>query len=238
MVAVHVVIHLRSPRHAAAQCGVAVDAGATSVFLIDHYGGGVSNLWSSVMAVRAAYPGLLVGVNHLGGGPPAQVMHDVAEAVTAGDLDRAPDALWCDDARGGARDESGAEKAWAVKRQLIQLADMTYFGGVAFKYTSSYTDEPAASAREAGVMAPFVDVVTTSGSGTNRSAPTAKVSAMQAALRGGRLALASGVSPENVADYAPFVSDVLVASSIETAPYSGELVPDRVSALVNAAKAT
>ena len=45
------------------------------------------------------------------------------------------------------------------------------------------------------------------------------------------LALASGVSPENVAGFLPYVDAYLVASEIETAKYSGILVPERTQLL-------
>ncbi len=205
------------------------------MFLIDHFGGGVDLLWEAVSAVRAAHPGLRVGVNHLGGGTPSAVMQAIDAAVVAGALERAPDSLWCDHSCGSATGLQRACDAASIKTSRRSLDPMTYFGGVAFKYTSTYTDDPAAAADEASELAPFVDVVTTSGAGTNQAASAAKVEAMHAVLPGRRLALASGVSPENLMDYAPFVTDVLVASSVETASYSGELVPERVHALVAAA---
>ena len=45
------------------------------------------------------------------------------------------------------------------------------------------------------------------------------------------LALASGVSPENVDGFLPYVDAYLVASEIETAKYSGILVPERTKLL-------
>ena len=47
------------------------------------------------------------------------------------------------------------------------------------------------------------------------------------------LALASGVSPENIESYASTVDHILVASSIETRPYSGILVEERLAALID-----
>jgi hypothetical protein len=45
--------------------------------------------------------------------------------------------------------------------------------------------------------------------------------------------LASGVSPENVSGFLPYVDAYLVASEIETEKYSGILVPERTRSLAD-----
>ena len=47
------------------------------------------------------------------------------------------------------------------------------------------------------------------------------------------IALASGISPENVSQYLPYVDAYLVASSIETEENSGIFVPERAKLLAN-----
>ena len=49
------------------------------------------------------------------------------------------------------------------------------------------------------------------------------------------LAVASGISIENIADYQGIVDEVLVSSSVETAPYSGVFDPFRLHAFIRAA---
>ena len=80
-----------------------------------------------------------------------------------------------------------------------------------------------------------VDIVTTSGPGTDRPASIEKIKAIRQAIGEKPLGLASGVSIENIDNLKPYVDDVLVSSSIETAPYSGEFVRPKLYELVQAA---
>lgn len=74
-------------------------------------------------------------------------------------------------------------------------AAVTYYGGVSFKYTAGYTDDPDIAAESARALNPFVDVVTTSGPGTGKAAPVSKLVAMKHAIGSQRLGLASGRRP-------------------------------------------
>lgn len=85
-----------------------------------------------------------------------------------------------------------------------------YFGGVAFKYQGDVEDY-AAAARDAMHL---MDVITTSGPGTGRAASVEKVKTMKEAIGTMPLALASGVTPENVDGYLPYVDYYLVATGI------------------------
>jgi predicted TIM-barrel enzyme len=90
-------------------------------------------------------------------------------------------------------------------------------------------------AKAARRAAPWIDVVTTSGPGTGKAAAPAKVRAMKEALGEHPLALASGVTPENVTDYLPWVDGFLVATGIS---YTFEdLDPARVRDLVRIVRA-
>ena len=75
-----------------------------------------------------------------------------------------------------------------------------------------------------------VDVVTTSGMATGCAASIDKVEMMRRALGKHPLALASGVTPENVDSYLPYVDAFLVASGIEQE--FGSFNPRRVAELV------
>jgi predicted TIM-barrel enzyme len=80
-----------------------------------------------------------------------------------------------------------------------------------------------------------MDVVTTSGPGTGQAAHVEKIRTMKAALGDFPLAIASGITPENVKDYLPFSDCYLVATGISDS--FEELNPDRVRALVNTVQA-
>src|SRR5438477_29238 len=69
----------------------------------------------------------------------------------------------------------------------------------------------AAAARAAAAS---MDVVTTSGPGTGQAAAPDKLRRMKEALGVTPLAIASGVTPENVGGYLPWVDCFLVATGI------------------------
>jgi len=89
-----------------------------------------------------------------------------------------------------------------------------YFGGVAFKYQREVAAD--ALGRASVVAMSYMDVVCTSGPGTGKAADVAKVIAMREAIGpDGAIALASGVTAENVAAYLPYVDAFLVGTGIE-----------------------
>ena len=101
-----------------------------------------------------------------------------------------------------------------------------YFGGVAFKYCRRVEQLEAA----ARIAIRYMDVVTTSGPGTGKAAEPDKLRRMRQALGSFPLALASGVTPENVTDYLPYVDCFLVATGISKS--FTELDPAKLATLV------
>lgn len=65
------------------------------------------------------------------------------------------------------------------------------------------------------VVVDFVDVVTTSGPGTGMAADKRKLQGFRALLGDHSLALASGVTVENVEEYLPYVDAYIVGTGIE-----------------------
>jgi predicted TIM-barrel enzyme len=76
-----------------------------------------------------------------------------------------------------------------------------------------------------------MDIVTTSGSGTGQSAHVDKIRSMKRAIDPFPLAVASGITPENVPQYLPISDCFLVATSISLS--WSELDPERVATLVS-----
>lgn len=199
------VVHVLDAAHAVDQSRVALGAGADGVFLIDH-GGSVENTHACVRAVQDYAPEAFIGVNLLSQLLPRAVRTVAPWAISA---------LWSDDA---GIDEGLAPEDQPAGAALAEaVADSGFagevFGGVAFKYQRTVPDD--ALGRAVRAAAPWLDVVTTSGPGTGAAASMEKLSAMRAGLPPGkRLGVASGVTPETVAEVLTVVDDVLVASSI------------------------
>ena len=85
-----------------------------------------------------------------------------------------------------------------------------YFGGVAFKY-QRHVDNLALAAQ---IATQYVDVITTSGEGTGLAPDYEKVASMKASVGNSPIAIASGISPENIATYKDVANCYLVATSL------------------------
>ncbi|WP_143416502.1 BtpA/SgcQ family protein [Georgenia yuyongxinii] len=199
------------------QVDVAVTCGVEGVFLINH-GADYKQLVQCLAAVRDAHPSIVLGANFIRLGL-AESLRTLAEDHDAAAL---VDALWTDDAR----------KEWSPDGldTIALMREKTgwrgaHFGGIAFKYQAPVSDtelEPLAA-----LAADRTDVPTTSGPGTGKSADPSKL----AAIRRGAgtttpLAIASGVTTENIHSILPVVDFVLVATGI-AAP-DGRISPTRL----------
>lgn len=193
------VIHVRDREQALANAQLARDAGADGIFLINH-DLSVAKLLEIHAEVAASFRRWFVGVNCLG--LPARDCFARLSPAVAG--------LWVDDAQidehkpvqidASAIDEARRASGWSG----------LYFGGVAFKYRRP-VEAVQAAARAAR---DHMDIVTTSGPGTGAAAAVDKIQSMKAALDRFPLAVASGITPENVGAYLPHADCFLVATGI------------------------
>ncbi len=196
---VYPVVHHLNPRLTLEQAGLAARVGADGVFLISHHGRD-DELDDAVRHLAPVLGTASVGVNYLGLGFRDAFLRSVA--CGAG-------LVWADDP--GVTSEGATGEAEWVADRLRQSVDVpTVFASVAFKYQRAEPD-PARAAANAEALG-FLP--TTSGSGTGRAPDVAKVRSMAATLRGGRLAVASGLTEGNVASYAPGLTHCLVATSV------------------------
>ena len=208
------VIHVTDEAQALEQAEVATQAGADGIWLINHMSEW-HDLWAIFTAVRQKDPGLWIGLNFLDLHP-IEAMNHVTDLV---------DGLWMDD--GGINEfaevTDEAQAVWRLKESKDWKGQL--FGGVAFKGRASARDVAAA----ATAAAPIMDVVTTSGPGTGIAASVDKIAKMKAAIGDAPLAIASGITPDNVLDYVPYVDYFLVATGISR-DFS-HLDPERTRAL-------
>jgi len=220
------VIHCMSEEQVARNIGTALSNGTDGVFLINQ--GGLDakavfrlGTWyaDGHFTARARTPGDalaggFLGVNLLGVDLPT-----VRQAFFSSPLE----GLWVDNAEG---DEP---LRYNPKIHPTQI----YFGGVAFKYQPEVSParyaEVVKRARERGV-----DVITTSGPATGTPPTVEKIQALAEAAQHEAvpLAIASGITPANVALFLPFAHAFLVASGIEER--FGQLDPVRVGLLADA----
>jgi len=227
---------MQSPEHALLLSKQAFGSGADGVFLIDHVTYQTPEILTETYQHLREELGATawIGVNYLNLYPNEAAMHLVS-AKNSNFITQMPDGLWADDAISTA----GLHDVPALKSANL-MEEVAYFGGIAFKYTRHYTDDPDEAAAQAVEYASMVDVVTTSGRGTGESASIEKVAAMKRAMIEAGidkpLALASGVTIDNIQSFGRAGLDiVLAASSIETGKYSGVFDLRRMNELILAA---
>ena len=190
----YAVIHVCDPfgYHPTISAGRAVRAGADGVFVINH-GVRPSALIDVANRIHAEHPDLWMGFNFLGLRP-EDAFHALPDYAKG---------LWTDNAGEGP----------SVQRARLRSEwKGEYFGGTAFKGQRQPSD-----LREAVLTAAtFMEVVTTSGPGTGRAPELEKIRIMgETAKQCGRgLAIASGVTPENVSQYMPYATHILVATGV------------------------
>jgi hypothetical protein len=213
------VIHVEWLDQALANAAIARQAGCHGVFLINHFIG-----WPELLRIARGvmdeFPGWWVGVNGLGLKPEdvvAQIDPDIA-------------GIWADNAGINEFSANQPEAEKFLQARQARNWNGLYFGGVAFKYQREVTELEQA----ARVAAEYIDVVTTSGPGTGRAASREKIAAMKRGLGEAPLAIASGITPENVSDYLDVANCFLVATGISRS--FTELDPDRVKALLDAVR--
>jgi len=211
------VIHLLDSSTAQRQALVARRCGADGIFIISHHGdnGTVVQVARDIKLGSFALP---VGINLLG--EPADYVFRVA-------VDNKLNMIWADDMGVDSTGLSPIGEALSTVKTKGNHLDM--FASVAFKYRPFEVDpaEAALNALNAGF------IPTTSGDGTGIAPDVAKIKLMSEAT-GGRLAIASGMRPDNVALFAPYLSHILVATGVALDDY--RIDEGKLSELIRIAK--
>ena len=201
------VIHVQELGQVRRNVEIAISQGVQGVFLINH-DFGVEPFIPIITELRELFPNLWLGVNFL-----AVTGKDAF--LRLGDLQQngiPVDAYWADDGRIDERKIDQVEASEIADVRAASGWDGTYFGGVAFKKQRTVSaDGYGTAATQAGH---WIDVVTTSGVATGSAAELSKIKAFREALPEHPLAIASGVTPENVHLYRSSVDAILVATGI------------------------
>jgi hypothetical protein len=185
--------------HAIHNAKIAMENGADGVFLIGH-SMNYRSLCNIYEQVRKQFPNIWIGINFL----------DITGANAWNLLTRVTNtcyklnALWLDNL---------PEERFQIQK-LGTFDSIEVFGGVAFKYIDP--DICGQQLKDSCNKAlRTVDVITTSGTKTGSAPDTEKLEEIRRNIGNEtRLALASGVTEENVSLFLPTVDTFLVASSI------------------------
>lgn len=201
------VIHVEHETQAIENARIAHGEGADGIFLINHR---ISSgkLREIYFDVRKALPKYWIGLNFLD----ATLIR-----MIGGILPDDSDGFWTDN----AGYEPTSKDPVYTPRSIDELrrkrggtaARQIYFGGVSFKHQHD-TENVEEACKAANDCAPFVDVITTSGTKTGEPPSLEKIKAMHTILCGHPLAVASGLSPENIQPFLPYLSAILCATGI------------------------
>lgn len=207
---VYLVIHVNNLEQTIEQCNIAFNTKVDGVFLINHVQT-YQELLKIYKLIRDRYPEKWIGLNCLDLTPIEifnMIGHDIPLSING---------IWADNADIDECKDLNHQFIPQKTFQAIQNARARgwkgwYFGGVAFKYQRDVSDLVTATNHAIH----FMDVVTTSGEGTGISAAPEKIALMAQTVhknKNGLLAVASGITPENVHLY-PGADIFLVATGI------------------------
>lgn len=189
------VIHHLTDGLALEQAIIAFHSGADGVFLISHEGNDMV-LPSLGEQIKTMFPHFQVGINFLS--------HPIMTAAKSA-KEYGLDMVWgdsCGVSSLGLDSEGRELSSWAKDNPAIEV-----FASVAFKGQRPEVNPVRAvlNALEAGF------IPTTSGSRTGSAPSVDKIKTMSV---GGTLAIASGMKVENVLDFTPYLSHILVATGV------------------------
>lgn len=196
------VIHHLDYETSLKQAILAKGAGANGVFLISHH-----NEDDEVLKIAADLKeylsGFKVGINLL-----SRTAQDACQSAKEIGLDM----VWVDNA--GVRSEKVEGLGFWLAEFSLRNPEVEIFGSVAFKY-QAIDHNPAVAAAKAHQLGL---IPTTSGSATGVAPDVAKIQTMSGATSG-RLAIASGMSVNNVDAFKRYLSHILVSTGVSKDDY-------------------
>jgi len=198
---VYPVIHYYNKETTISEAAKAFECGADGVFLISHIGQN-EKLIPLAIEIKEKFK-MKVGINFLG-----DDVLSTAKIVEQNNLDM----VWSDDcgvSSAGLNFNGFQLKEWSDANPNIEV-----FASVAFKYQIVDNNPPLAALN--ALNAGFIP--TTSGSGTG-SAPTLEKIRPMSKMTKGKIAVASGMTCENIHIFKTHLSDILVSTGISDDDY-------------------
>lgn len=198
---VYPVIHYKDDKTTLSEAELAKRCGADGIFLISHIGHNERLIDLGVKIKNTM--NIRVGLNFLG-----DDVLSTANIVKENDLDM----VWgdyCGVSSSGFDGEGIDLMQWHNENVHIDI-----FASVAFKYQRHDLNPPLAA--EMALKGGFIP--TTSGSGTGSAPSVDKIRSMSEAVNG-VLAVASGMTCENIEEFKPYLSHILVATGVSKDDY-------------------
>ena len=222
------VIHVLDAEQAQRNIRTALAGGCPGVFLINH-DFEKETLIPIIKEMRKAFPDTWIGVNFLA--VTGKYAFPILGQLQADGCQ--VDGYWADDARMDERraenDQPEADEIAAIRKQSGW--DGLYIGGTAFKKQREV--DAALYGKSAGLATKYMDIVVTSGVATGHAADVDKIKIFREHCGDTALGLASGITPQNAAQYADAVDLFMVATGINFEGDFYNIDPDRLTLLMD-----
>jgi predicted TIM-barrel enzyme len=222
------VIHVLDVEQAKRNIEAAISGGCPGVFLINH-DFEKEKLVPIIKVMRQTFPDYWIGVNFLA--VTGKFAFPILGELQASGVQ--VDGYWADDARIDERrhenDQPEANEIMAIRK--TSGWDGLYVGGTAFKKQRDV--DPAHYGKSARIAKGYMDVVVTSGIATGHAADVAKIETFRTHCGSTALGLASGIAPQNAAQYADKVDLFMVATGINFDGDFYNIDPDRLKQLMD-----
>lgn len=212
------VIHVENEKQTLNNAQIAKEAGADGVFLISMRGLNHRDLLKMHETIKKEFATWWVGVNYL----------DLPAIVVFENVNNQVSGVWADNARiyEWLEEQIYAEQISQARKESGWQG--LYFGGVAFKYQERVNNVKKA----AEIAKLYIDVITTSGSQTGSAPDLRKIEIMKEAAGDSPLAIASGISPENVKSFLEVGADCFLVATSLLKPGTENFDPSKVKKLI------
>ena len=225
------VIHVLDHEQTHNNITTAIVCGCPGVFLINH-DFEKEKLIPIIKSIRAEFPDYWIGVNFLA------VTGEFAFPIL-GKLQSEGifvDGYWADDA---CIDERCAENNQLIAKKINIIRKESgwqglYVGGTAFKKQREV--DPSMYAYSSRLATNHMDIVVTSGIATGHAADVNKINIFRESCGENTLAVASGITPENVKEYIKNVDLFMVATGINFDNDFYNIDPNKLNKLMNIIK--
>ena len=227
------VIHVLNYEQTHRNIVIAMEGGCPGVFLINH-DFEKEKLLPIIKRIRATFSDYWLGINFLA--VTGEFAFPILGALQSEGI--CIDGYWADDAcideRRGENDQIEANRITTARKESGWQG--LYIGGTAFKKQRDV--DPAGYAYSAQLATRYMDVVVTSGIATGHAADVEKIKTFRTNCGDTALAIASGITLDNVKDYVEDADLLMVATGINFKDDFYNIDPKKLKNLMDSIKST
>ena len=225
------VIHVLDYEQTYRNIVIAMEGGCPGVFLINH-DFEKEKLLPIIKRIRAAFSDYWLGINFLA--VTGEFAFPILGALQSEGI--CIDGYWADDAcideRRAENDQVEANRINIVRKESGWQG--LYIGGTAFKKQREV--DPARYAYSAQLATSYMDVVVTSGIATGHAADVTKIKTFRTSCEDTALAIASGITLDNVKNYIEDADLLMVATGINCKDDFYNIDPKKLKGLTDSIK--